>query len=90
MTHSSRITARLTTLAAALLLAACSSGSSSDPVTTPVSPPVTAAPTTATYEVTLVNLTAGQPLSPMVAVAHNDGFALFNVGEASAVALEHL
>ena len=90
MTHSSRITAPLATLAAALLLAACSGGSNSDPATAPVTPPVSTAPTTATYEVTLVNLTAGQPLSPMVVVAHDDGFALFNVGETASVALEHL
>jgi hypothetical protein len=91
MTHSSRFTAPLATMAAALLLAACSGGSNSDPAaTTPVTPPVSTAPTTATYEVTLVNLTAGQPLSPMVVVAHNDGFALFNVGEAASVGLEHL
>lgn len=91
MTHSLRIPARLTVLAAALLLAACSGGGSSSPdqTATPTQP-VVAAPTTAVYEVTLVNLTAGQPLSPMVVVAHNDGFAIFNVGEAASVALEHL
>jgi hypothetical protein len=78
----------LTSLAAALLLTACSGGSdSAPPVTVPVVPAVA---TTATFEVTLVNLTAGQPLSPLVAIVHNDGFSLFNVGEAASVALEHL
>jgi hypothetical protein len=87
MMHSSRLRTPLTALAAALLLAACSGGgSTSEPDIKP--PP--AAPTTASYEVTLVNLTAGQPLSPMVAVAHSEGFAIFNVGEAASVPLEHL
>jgi hypothetical protein len=89
MTHSSPLRAPLAALAAALLLAACSGGSSTpEPDIKP--PPVVTAPTTAVYEVTLVNLTAGQPLSPMVAVVHNDGFSVFNVGEAASVALEHL
>lgn len=46
--------------------------------------------TTATFEVTLLNLTAGQPLSPLVAVAHNEGFSLFTVGEPASIELEHL
>jgi len=87
MTHSSRLRTPLTALAAALLLAACSGGGSTPE---PDIKPPPAAPTTASYEVTLVNLTAGQPLSPMVAVAHSDGFAIFNVGEAASVPLEHL
>jgi hypothetical protein len=45
---------------------------------------------TATFEVTLVNLTAGQPLSPMVVIAHNDGFTAFAVGQPASIALEHL
>lgn len=89
MTHSSRLRAPLTALAAALLLAACSGGGSTpEPDIKP--PPTATAPTTAVYEVTLVNLTAGQPLSPMVAVAHNDGFSIFSIGEAASVPLEHL
>lgn len=90
MRTSHHIPAVLTTLgalAAATLLAACSGGSSQPVADTP---PPTPAPTTAVFEVTLVNLTAGQPLSPMVAIAHSDGYTLFNVGEAASVALEHL
>lgn len=77
---------QLTALGGALLLAGCS-GSDAPVASTPPPPP---APTTATYEVTLVNLTAGQPLSPMVVVAHGDAYSLFKVGEAASVALEHL
>lgn len=69
----------------AVLLAACSGGDRA-----PEPSAATPVPTTAVFEVVLVNLTAGQPLSPMVAVAHNDGFSIFSVGEAASVALEHL
>jgi hypothetical protein len=88
MHNSKRLSTTLSALAAAVLLAACSGGSDSDH-SAPVTPPPPA-PTTAVFEVTLVNLTAGQPLSPMVAVAHNDGFTMWKVGEAASVALEHL
>lgn len=78
----------LAALAATALLSACNSGSDTpQPVSMPAVPQ---APAGAVYEITLVNLTAGQPLSPMVAVAHQDAFALFNVGEAASVALEQL
>lgn len=72
--------------ALAVLLAACN-GNSSPPAADPAPPP---APTTASFEVSLVNLTAGQALSPMVALAHTDAFHLFTIGEAASVALEHL
>jgi len=88
MHKSKRLPGALSAIAAAVLLAACSGGSDAvAPVTPPAPPP---APATAMFEVTLVNLTAGQPLSPMVAVAHGDGFSLWQVGEAASVALEHL
>jgi hypothetical protein len=78
----------LAALAATALLYGCNSGSDTpQPLSQPAIPQ---APANAQYEVTLVNLTAGQPLSPMVAVAHQDSFALFNVGEAASVALERL
>lgn len=75
--------AALAALAATAVLGGCGSESST-------APPMTPAPTTATFEVTLLNLTAGQPLSPMVAIAHSDAFSVFKVGEAASVALEHL
>lgn len=90
MTNSKRLTAVLSTMAAAVLLAACSGGAESPaPDAAPAMPPA-ATPASAIFEVTLVNLTAGQPLSPMVAIAHNDGFSMFNVGDAASVALEQL
>lgn len=76
---------QLTAISLALVLAGCSGGSDPVPVTPPPPPP-----TTAIYEVTLVNLTAGQPLTPMVVAAHGDNYSLFKVGEAASVALERL
>ena len=87
MRNSTCLPTALTAMAVAVLLTACSGGSdSSADGSVPVPPP----PANAVFEVTLVNLTAGQPLSPMVAVAHADGFSIYNVGEAASVALEHL
>jgi hypothetical protein len=74
-------------LGAALLLAACSGGSDSAPAATP-EPPKT--PTTASFELTLVNLTAGQPLTPMVAAAHADNYSMFRAGQSASVAREQL
>jgi hypothetical protein len=53
-------------------------------------PPVDNTPSNAIFEVTLVNLTAGQPLSPMLAIVHNDGFTLFKEGDIASVALEYI
>lgn len=44
----------------------------------------------AAFELTLVNLTAGQPLSPLVVIAHTDAFSLFKVGDVASVALESI
>lgn len=88
MRNVKRLLAPLTALTAAVLLAACSgSDHAGTDSPAPVQQPT---PANAVFEVTLVNLTAGQPLSPMIAVAHGDGYSVFNVGEAASVALEHL
>ncbi|MGH2547258.1 MAG: spondin domain-containing protein, partial [Actinomycetota bacterium] len=34
-----------------------------------------------TYEVTITNLTSGQPLTPPVVATHNGGLHVFEVGE---------
>lgn len=85
MLTSPRLHHTLAALAASAVLGGC--GSATAP---PDAAPMMSAPTTATFEVTLLNLTAGQPLSPMVAIAHSDTFSLFTVGEPASVALEHL
>lgn len=79
-----RIAPAALALAVSLLTSACGSGHADpDPVPPPAAP-------MAVFEVTLVNLTAGQPLSPLLAIAHNDAFSLFTEGEAASAALEHI
>ena len=43
-----------------------------------------------TYEVSLTNLTAGQPISPSVITLHNADYSMFSVGKSASVELEHL
>lgn len=86
MADSKLFAPMVTAIAMAVSFAACSGGDNYAIVNTPVA----ATPTTAIFEVTLVNLTVGQPLSPMVAAAHDAGFSMFNVGEPASVALEHV
>ncbi|MBC3767714.1 spondin domain-containing protein [Neptunicella marina] len=71
---------------AAFVLAACG-GSSNNDHTPVVQPPPPPAPVTYSYEVTVVNLTNGQPLSPVAVVLHQEGH-LWTVGESASEALE--
>jgi len=68
-----------------LLAAACSSDN--DAATVPEPPPP---PAMASFEVTITNLTNGQPLSPVAVVAHQSGYAVFSVGTAATAGLEEL
>ena len=45
---------------------------------------------TRSYEVTITNLTANQPLSPVAVFVHEPEYKLWTTGEAASVALEHL
>lgn len=86
--HSLANSRPLAILPAALtmLLGACADDSDSDRGADAI---VESASTgTARFEVSVVNLTAGQPLSPAALIAHADGYALFNVGTAASVGLE--
>ena len=42
------------------------------------------------YEVTVTNLTVGQPMAPAIAVLHNDNYTMYTLGEKASVALETL
>lgn len=42
------------------------------------------------YKVTLINLTANQPLSPVAVILHKSAYHLFQPGQLASVALEHL
>ena len=74
----------LALVAAGLVVAACSSDSAPPLPDTP--PP----PALATFEVSVSNLTNAQPLSPIAVIAHDDGYRVFSVGEASTPGLEEL
>ena len=47
-------------------------------------------PAMATFEVTIANLTNGQPLSPVAVIAHQSGSSVFSVGTAATAGLEEL
>jgi hypothetical protein len=72
--------------AAILTLTACGGGGNDDDET-PAPPP---APAEARFEVSVVNLTNAQPLSPIAVVAHSGEFRVFQVGEAATAGLENL
>lgn len=63
-----------------LLLQACGGNNNSGP----------AQPATASFDVTVVNLTNSQPLSPVAVIAHQDGYSTFTVGSAASAGLEEM
>ncbi|WP_394130199.1 spondin domain-containing protein [Shewanella maritima] len=70
-----------------LLVAGCSD-SDDDPVAASVPP--TPEPVMQTYEVTVTNLTANQPLSPVFVATHSADLSLWQAGMSASVALEKL
>ena len=69
----------------AVLLSACDNDDGSgDRVVAP--PPVI----TTTFEVTVSNLTNGQPLSPIAVIAHQNTFPVFTIGNPASAGLETL
>ncbi|MEM6544882.1 MAG: spondin domain-containing protein [Pseudomonadota bacterium] len=81
-------------IAAIAVTAACSDSNNSapepDPVVTTPPAPAPEPITNATFEVSVVNLTLGQPLSPIAAVVHDGEFRAFTIGEAATDGLELL
>jgi len=73
-------------VAAGLVIAACSS----DDVPPPTSPPAPTPPSSATFEISVTNLTNAQPLSPIAVIGHDDSYRVFSVGEPATVGLEVL
>lgn len=70
----------------AFALAACSSDNNGPgPLPTPVPPPAMAS-----FDVTVTNLTNGQPLSPVAVIAHQAGYSVFTIGVPATVGLETL
>ncbi len=73
---------------ASLFLAACGSGSNIPPAA-PLPPPPPPPPT-ASFDVTVTNLTNAQPLSPIAVIAHLSGYDLFTVGSSVTVGFEDM
>lgn len=72
---------------AAIGLAGCSDNDNDSPE--PVEPPVVA-PVMQDYSISVTNLTANQPMSPVAVVAHNNESKLWSTGMPASVALETL
>lgn len=47
-------------------------------------------PSTAQYQISFVNLTPNQPMSPLAILTHNGDFSLFTVGSSASMELEQL
>lgn len=73
---------------AALLGVACSSDNNG--ITVPPPPPPPPPPAMASFDVTVTNLSNGQPLSPVAVIAHEDGYSVFTIGTAATAGLETL
>lgn len=75
-----------------LTLAACDESAMNDPVdpAAAVVPNGFGAAGSATYEVTIENLTDGQPLTPALIVTHREPDGLFRVGEAASFGLKEI
>jgi len=71
----------------ALLASACDSDSNGLGGTTTPPPP---APTMASFEVTVNNLSNAQPLSPIAVIAHPESYAVFEIGQPATAGLETL
>ena len=76
---------------ACAVVAACGGGGGGggDAATPPVVVSPAPAPAAA-FEVTTINVTAAQPLSPVAVVAHRDGYSPFRIGVSASKGLERL
>ena len=82
------------TSAMAAFLAACGGGISAPPVAVapppPPAPEPEPEPVMRVFEVSVVNLTAGQPFSPIAVVSHEAGYSAFDIGQPASEGLEIL
>lgn len=85
--HITKLWRIMFVLVAATSLQACDNNSG---VSLPPAPPPPPPPPAANFEVTVVNLTNAQPLSPIAVVGHQSGYSVFDVGAAASAGLEEL
>ncbi|MBL4910653.1 MAG: spondin domain-containing protein [Alteromonadaceae bacterium] len=76
-------------LASITILTLSGCNNSSDKKAVVIVPPPAPTPIVYSYEVTLVNLTQGQPMSPAAVILHNGG-QLWKIGESASTSLEKL
>ena len=72
-------------LSGSYLVSACDNDSAPPPA-----PMTTTAPAMASFNVTVLNLTNAQPLSPVAVIAHQDGYSFFSIGSPATVGLEEM
>jgi hypothetical protein len=68
----------------AFAVAACDSDNNRNQPPPPPPPP----PAMASFDVTVTNLTNGQPMSPVAVIAHQAGYSVFTIGTPATVGLE--
>ena len=68
----------------AFAVAACDSDNNRNQAPPPPPPP----PAMASFDVTVTNLTNGQPMSPVAVIAHQAGYSVFTIGSPATVGLE--
>lgn len=73
-------------LAASVAFQACSSDDNVAIIPPPPPPP----PVMAGFDITVINLTNAQPLSPIAVIAHSPDYSVFAIGSASSAGLEEL
>jgi hypothetical protein len=73
-----------TVLLTSLYITGCSSSSSSDDDDADDAPPA------AHYDVTVINATNNQPLSPVAVVVHGAGYSAWTIGSAASTELEYI
>jgi hypothetical protein len=77
-------------LTSIIVITACGGGGGSNPALPTTTAPPPPEPVMIDFEVRVSNLTAGQPLSPIALIAHEDGYSLFELGTPASTALELL
>jgi len=72
-------------LSGSYLVSACDNDNAAPAPAAPAAPPAMAS-----FNVTVLNMTNAQPLSPVAVIAHQDGYSFFSIGSTATVGLEEM
>jgi len=72
-------------LSGSYLVSACDNDNAAPAPAAPAAPPAMAS-----FNVTVLNMTNAQPLSPVAVIAHQDGYSFFSIGSPATVGLEEM